>query len=110
MGCETLPKYIPSVRTRFVRKAEQDARLRSKAGERDARLSIEACIRGAVAQETGEWQAVKVENFFLILLKRPLCKYMQWLEFQASSFTDLLENSDKNFLSLRIESLKCLPC
>ena len=71
MGRETLPKYIPSVRPRFVRKAEQDARLRSEAGERDARLSIEACIRGAVAQEMGEWGALKVENLFLILLKRP---------------------------------------
>ena len=35
-------EFIPSVRPRFVRKAEQDARLRSEAGERDARLSIEA--------------------------------------------------------------------
>ena len=42
MGRKTLPKYIPSVRPRFVRKAERDARLRSEAGERDARLSIEA--------------------------------------------------------------------
>ena len=41
MGRENLPKYIPSVRPRFVRKAEQDARLRSEAGERDARLSID---------------------------------------------------------------------
>ena len=42
MGRETLPKYIPLVRPCFVRKAERDARLRSEAGERDARLSIEA--------------------------------------------------------------------
>ena len=75
MGRETLPKYIPSVRPRFVRKAERDARLRSEVGERDARLSLEACIRGAVAQETGELRAIKVEAkadiFFLNLLKRP---------------------------------------
>ena len=32
MGRKTLPKYIPSVRPRFVRKAERDARLRSEAG------------------------------------------------------------------------------
>ena len=42
MGRETLPKYIPSVRPRFMRKAERDARLGSKAEERDTRLSIEA--------------------------------------------------------------------